>query len=133
MGHEDRWTALAESSDALQVALIAWADAATPQTMVAVHDAAKQYTTGLADVIGHPAAQKYAESLAAYRRAIERLHALKATLAIVPSMDAADTEFLKQVVADQATAGRAYGAAGAEVLAAVTKARDDEREEKGAN
>ena len=40
-------------------------------------------------------------------------------------------DLLAQVVADQVTAGRAYGVAGAEVLAAVTKARDDEREEKG--
>ncbi len=128
MGQEDRWQALAESSEALQVALVAWMAASTPQTLVALDDAARRYTTGLADVIGRPAAQRHAASLGAYQRATERLAALRATLGVVPSMNTADTEFLQQVVADQATAGRAYEAAVADVVAAVekTRARDNE-------
>ena len=126
MGNEDPWKALAESSDALQVALVEWMAAATPQTLVAVEDAARQYTVGLAEVIGLPAAQRHAMSLAAYQRATERLAALRATLRVVSSVDAADTEFLQQVVADQAAAGRAYEEAGAEVVAAVEKARAQE-------
>ncbi len=67
----------------------------------ALDDAARQYTTGLTHVIGRPAAQRHAMSLAAYQGATERLAALRATLAVVPSVDAADTEFLQQVIADQ--------------------------------
>jgi hypothetical protein len=131
MGNGDRWTALAASSDALQVALAAWMAAATPRTMLDVDSAAREYTTGLADVIDRSVAQMYGRTLGAYRRATERLHALRATLAVVSTVSAKDTEFLRQVVADQATAGRVFKAAGAEVLAAVEKARDDERDEKG--
>ena len=122
MEREDRWTALAASSDALQVALVEWMAAATPQTLAAVEEAGRRYTIRLGHVIGLPAARRYAMSLAAYQGATERLNALKATLAVVPSVDAADTEFLQQVVADQAAAGRAYEAAGADVVAAVKKA-----------
>ncbi len=100
--------------------------ASTPQTLTALDDAAQRYTTGLTHVIGRPAAQRHAMSLAAYQRATERLAALRATLGVVPSVDAADTEFLQQVVADQAAAGRAYEAAAAEVVAAVEKARAQE-------
>ncbi len=84
-------------------------------------------------MIGRPAAQRHAVSLRAYQRATERLAALRATLGVVPSMDAADTEFLQQVVADQAAAGRAYEAAATEVVAAVEQARahDNELDEKG--
>ena len=131
MEHEDRWRALAASSDALQVALAAWMAAVTPRTMLDVDAAAREYTTGLAEVIDRSVAQMYGGSLDAYRGAIERLHALRATLAVVSSVSAEDTQFLRQVVADQATAGRVFKAAGAEVLAAVTKARDSERSEKG--
>ena len=131
MERDDRWTALAESSDALQVALVEWRAAATPRTVGALFDAARQYTDGLTHVIGRPAAQRHAQSLAAYQRATERLAALRATLGVVSSMDAADTEFLRQEVADQAAAGQAFETAGAEVLAALTKAQDNERDEKG--
>ena len=133
MGSEDRWQALAASSDALQVALVAWMAASTPQTLGALDDAARQYTTGLTHVIGRPAAQRHAVSLAAYQRATERLAALRATLSVFPSMDAADTEFLQQVIADQAAAGRAYEAAATDVVAAVeqARARDTEPDEKG--
>ena len=127
MGNEDHWTALAASSDALQVALVAWMAASTPQTLGALDDAARRYTTGLTHVIGRPAAQRHAVSLAAYQRATERLAALRATLGVVPSMDAADTEFLRCVVADQAAAGRAYEAAGADVVAAVEQAKAHEK------
>ena len=71
------------------------------------------------------------QELGAYRQATERLHALRATLAVVSSVTAEDTEFLRQVIADQATAGRVYKAAGVEVLAALEKARDDERDKQG--
>ncbi len=72
-------------------------------------------------------------SLRAYQRATERLAVLRATLGVVPSMNTADTEFLQQVVADQATAGRAYEAAAADVVAAVekTRARDTKPDEPG--
>ena len=131
MGNEDHWKALAESSDALQVALVEWMAASAPQTLAALEDAARQYTTGLTHVIGRPAAQRHATSLAAYQRATERLAALRATLGVVPSMDAADTEFLQQVIADQAAAGRAYEAAATDVVAAVEQAmaRDNEPNE----
>ena len=133
MDREERWQVLAESSDALQVALVEWMAASTPQTLMALDEAARQYTTGLTPVIGRPAAQRHATSLAAYQRATERLAALRATLGVVPSVGAADTEFLQQVVADQAAAGRAYEAAATEVVAAVEQARvhDNEPDEKG--
>ena len=126
MKNEDHWKAVADSSDALQVALVEWMAAATPRTLAAVDDAARRYTLGLTDVIGLPAAQKYALSLAAYQRATERLNALKATLSVVPSVDTADTEFLRQVVADQVAAGQAHEAAAADVLDALEKARAQE-------
>ena len=46
-------------------------------------------------------------------------------------MTAEDTAFLEQVVADQATAGRAYEAAAVDVVAAVeqARARDTESDE----
>ena len=84
---------------------------------------------GLAEVIDLPVAEMYAKTLEAYRRATERLLALRATLAVVPSVSAEDTQFLRQVIADQATAGRVFKAAGAEVLAALTKAEDTEPDE----
>ncbi len=64
MVNEDRWKALAESSDALQVALAEWMAAATPRTIAAVDDASQQYTTGLAGVLDRPVAQMYAVALA---------------------------------------------------------------------
>ena len=133
MGQEDRWQTLAESSEVLQVALVEWMAASTPQTLGALDDAARQYTTGLADVIGRSAAERHAMSLRAYQRATERLAALRATLGVVPSVNTADTEFLQQMVADQATAGRAYEAAAAEVVAAVERAKDrgSKPDEKG--
>ncbi len=127
MERQDRWKALGESSDALQAALVEWTSAATPQTLAAVEEAARRYTVGLAHIIGGSAADRHAMSLAAYQRATERLTALKATLRVVPSVDAADTEFLRQVVVDQAAAGEAYEAAGADVVAAVEKARAQEK------
>ena len=133
MEGDKHWQALAASSDALQVALVEWMAAATAQTLLAVEGAARQYTAGLTDVIGLPAAERHATSLAAYLRATENLNALRATLAVVPSVGAADTEFLQQLVADQAAAGRAYEAAAADVVAAVerAKARGTEPDEKG--
>ncbi len=126
MGNEGRWKALAESSDALQVALVEWMAAATPQTVGALFDAARRYTDGLTHVIGRPAAQRHAQNLAAYQRATERLAALRATLGVVPSLATAATEYLQPVVEDQAAAGRAYEAAAADVVAAVEKARAQE-------
>ena len=128
MEQQDRWEALAESSDALQAALVEWTSAATPQTLAVVEDAARRYTRVLARLIGGPAAERHARSLAAYQRATERLTALKSTLHVMPSVDAADTEFLRQVVADQAAAGQAYEAAGTDVVAAVERARADEKD-----
>ena len=124
---EDRWQALVEASAALHVALVEWMTAATPQTLAAVEDAARYYTRGLAYVIGLRGAQRYAMSLGAYRRATARLHALTATLSAAPSVDAADTEFLQRVAADQAAAGRAHEIAAADVVAAVKQARAQEQ------
>ena len=124
MEQEDRWTALAASSDALQVALVAWMAAATVQTLGALDDAARQYTVGLTAVIGRRAAERHAVALRDYQRATEHLAALRATLAVVPSVTAEDATFLEQVISDQAAAGRAYEAAGADVVAAVEQARE---------
>ena len=123
MEQADRWQALAASSEALQVALVAWMAAATVQTLGGLDDAAQQYTDGLTGVIGRPAAERHAVALRDYQRAIEHLAGLRATLAVVPSVTAEDTAFLEQVVSDQAAAGQAYEAAGAEVFAAVEQAR----------
>ena len=128
MEQEDRWTALAASSDALQVALVAWMAAATVQTLGALDDAAQEYTAGLSAVIGRRAAERHAVALRAYQRATEHLAALRATLAVVPSVTEADAAFLEQVIADQAAAGRVFETAGAEVVAALTRARDNEPE-----
>ena len=124
MEQEDRWTALATSSEALQVALVAWMAAATVQTLGALDDAAQQHTAGLTAVIGRRAAERHAVALRNYQRATEHLAALRATLAVVPSVTGEDTAFLEQVISDQAEAGRAYQVAGADVVTAVEQARE---------
>ena len=118
MEREDHCKALAEY-DAVQVALVEWMERATRQTPAAVEEAARRFTNGLVGVIGRPAARRYAATLWAYRQATVRLHALRATFSAAPFVDAADTESLRQVVADQAEAGRAHEAAAADVVAAV--------------
>ena len=60
---ELNWQALAASSEALQVALVAWMAAATIQTRGALDDAAERYTVGLTAVIGRRAAERHAVSL----------------------------------------------------------------------
>ena len=117
------WQALARSSDALHVALVAWMAAGTPQAWLVVDGAAQWHTDGLAG----PAAENYGRRLWAYRRAIERLHALRASMALTPSVNAEDAEFMKQLVADQTAAGRAFEAAGTEVVAVVEQARAYEK------
>ena len=98
MKQEERWKTLAEADNALDVALVEWLEArrnrTTPQMLAALDDAAQRYTTGMAHVIGRPAAQRYARSLEAYRRATERHDALKTTLQAAGSMGAVDRKFL---------------------------------------
>ena len=127
MEQEDHWKALAESRDAVQVALVEWMATETPQTPAAVEEAARRYTTRLADVLGLRASRRYALTLWVYRRATVRLHTLKATLTVAACVDCEGTAFQsRDLIADQAAAGQMHEAAGVAVVAAIEQARAHE-------
>ena len=133
MEREERWKALADATDAVQVAVDDYAREATLQARTAVHAAVNDYVQRLSPVIGQVEAFRYETSLRTHQNAIDRVETLNSRLGALPSMDNADRKLLQQLTEEQAVAGKAFEAARVALSAALerAKARDNEPDEKG--
>ena len=80
MARELLWKALAEATDAAQVATHEHAQEATPQARAAAEAAMQEYVSRLAPVIGRVAAFTYEVSLRTHQDAVDRLDGLNATI-----------------------------------------------------
>ena len=108
MSRAELWKALAEATDTVQTAGDDYAREATPQTREASDAAFRQYVKRLTPVVGQVEARKYEASLAAYQEAIDRLETLNSTLSVLPSMDDADRQRVRQLTDEQTAARKAF-------------------------
>ena len=133
MSREAVWKALADATDAVQVAVDDYAREATLQARTAVNAAVNDYVQRLSPVIGQVEAFRYEASLRTHQDAIDRLETLNSTLSALSSMDNADRKLLRQLTEEQAAAGKAFKAARVALDAALqrAKARDNAPDEKG--
>ena len=124
MARELLWKALAEATDAAQVATHEHAQEATPQARAAAEAAMQEYVSRLAPVIGRVTAFTYEVSLRTHQDAVDRLDGLNAT---IDAGEAVDMKLWLKVFEEVAAARGAHEAAEAAVAAAVDKVRAHER------
>ena len=130
MSREERWKAVTEANDAVEAAVAELERENTLQTRAALDVATNKYMTCLAHVIDVLPVQMWANRMRAYRGAIDRTTRLNATMSATKvKMDAADRTFLMDAAEEQIAAADACKIAAAEVVAAVEKARADDKDE----
>ncbi len=130
MSREERWKAATEANDAVEAAVAELERENTPRTHAAVDVATQKYMLCLAHVVGVLPVQRWANRMRAYREAIDRTTRLNATMSSTKvTMDAADRKFLMDAAEEQIAAMDAFHIAAAEVVAAVEKARADDKDQ----
>lgn len=124
MRREEAWRALAEASEAVEVAFSEWKQPhASPMRRAKAEASVRHYVERLESVIGAEAAFGLHVAYQHCMDAISRVERLAAQLALQARVDASDTEMLRRLQQEQQAAGEALEKVEAETMAVLDEAR----------